>query len=61
MIKYKCEYDYGICTAPDTNCQFWHGTYCEIDRFWEEARLSNDNSLNEILKNKADNEQYNKM
>ena len=26
-----CEYGYGRCTAPDTNCPHWIGTFCELD------------------------------
>lgn len=28
-----CEwgYSYGVCTAPDTNCPHWQGTFCELD------------------------------
>ena len=25
----SCEF--GPCTAPDTNCPHWQGTFCEID------------------------------
>lgn len=27
----KCDWDRGICTAPDTNCPHWIGTFCEMD------------------------------
>lgn len=23
---------YGYCTAPDTTCPHWQGTFCELDR-----------------------------
>lgn len=26
-----CEHGYGRCTAPDTNCPHWQGTFCELD------------------------------
>lgn len=37
----RCEWGYGMCTAPDTDCQFWHGTFCKIDNFWEEVHCNN--------------------
>lgn len=27
-----CEYGCGICSAPDTICPHWRGTFCELDR-----------------------------
>lgn len=27
----KCNYGYGYCTAPDTICPHWQGTFCELD------------------------------
>lgn len=27
----KCEYGHGDCTAPDTKCIHWMGTFCELD------------------------------
>ena len=27
----RCNYGYGYCTAPDTNCPHWQGTFCELD------------------------------
>lgn len=26
-----CEWGHGLCTAPNTNCPHWIGTYCELD------------------------------
>lgn len=26
-----CEWGYGLCTAPDTNCPHWIGICCELD------------------------------
>lgn len=26
-----CEYGYGRCTAPNTECSHWMGTFCELD------------------------------
>lgn len=26
-----CEYGHGRCTAPDTWCIHWMGTFCELD------------------------------
>ena len=26
-----CEYGFGICSAPDTICPRWQGTFCELD------------------------------
>lgn len=26
-----CEHGYGRCTAPDTKCPHWQGTFCELD------------------------------
>lgn len=26
-----CKWGYGICTAPDTICPHWIGTFCELD------------------------------
>ena len=26
-----CEHGHGRCTAPDTNCPHWIGTFCELD------------------------------
>ena len=26
-----CEYEHGRCTAPDTECIHWMGTFCELD------------------------------
>lgn len=26
-----CEYGHGRCTAPDTKCIYWMGTFCEYD------------------------------
>lgn len=26
-----CEYGHGRCTAPDTKCIHWMGTFCEMD------------------------------
>lgn len=27
-----CGYGYGHCTAPDTQCPHWQGTFCELDQ-----------------------------
>ena len=26
-----CNYEHGRCTAPDTECIHWMGTFCEVD------------------------------
>lgn len=26
-----CNYEHGRCTAPDTECIHWMGTFCEMD------------------------------
>lgn len=26
-----CEHGYGHCTAPNTKCSHWQGTFCELD------------------------------
>lgn len=26
-----CQYNYGKCTAPATECIHWMGTFCELD------------------------------
>ena len=26
-----CEYGHGRCTAPNTKCPHWIGTFCELD------------------------------
>lgn len=36
-MNYRYEWGYGMCSALDTNCQLWNGTYCEMDKFWEEV------------------------
>lgn len=28
-----CEYGYGLCTAPDTQCPYWQDTFCELDKW----------------------------
>lgn len=28
---YKCEYGYGLCKAPNTQCPHWQGIFCELD------------------------------
>lgn len=30
-MSMNCEYGYGLCTAPDTRCPHWQGTFCELD------------------------------
>ena len=25
-----CKYGHGCCTAPDTTCPHWQGTFCEL-------------------------------
>jgi len=27
-----CEYGHGRCTAPDTSCPHWQGTFCDLDK-----------------------------
>lgn len=29
--NYFCEYGYGRCFAPSTECPHWQGTFCELD------------------------------
>ena len=36
MVK-SDEHGYGRCTAPDTNCPHWIGTFCELDLMWKTA------------------------
>lgn len=31
-----CEWGYGLCTAPNTDCPHWIGTYCELDKSFYE-------------------------
>ena len=31
MRMENCEYGHGQCTAPDTKCIHWMGTFCELD------------------------------
>lgn len=31
MFFKKCPYTDRICTAPDTDCPHWIGTFCELD------------------------------
>ena len=26
-----CEHGYGRCTAPETKCPYWQGTFCALD------------------------------
>lgn len=26
-----CDWGHGWCTAPETNCPHWIGTFCELD------------------------------
>lgn len=26
-----CDHEHGYCTAPDTICLYWQGTFCELD------------------------------
>lgn len=26
-----CEHGYGHCTAPETKCPYWQGTFCALD------------------------------
>lgn len=26
-----CDHGHGSCTAPDTDCPHWQGTFCELD------------------------------
>ena len=30
-MSISCEYGYGLCTAPDTQCPHWQGTFCELN------------------------------
>ena len=27
----NCEYGYGPCTAPDTQCPHWKGIFCDLE------------------------------
>lgn len=27
-----CDWGWGICDAPDTQCPHWIGTFCELDQ-----------------------------
>ena len=31
-----CDHGHGYCTAPDTDCPHWQGTFCELDKTNEE-------------------------
>ena len=31
MYYRKCPYTDRICTAPDTDCPHWIGTFCELE------------------------------
>lgn len=33
-----CDYGHGYCTAPDTICPHWQGTFCELD--WSLEQLA---------------------
>ena len=37
-----CKWGHGRCTAPDTQCPHWIGTFCELDITWE--RCENENN-----------------
>lgn len=30
LMSSKCSYGHGYCTAPDTTCSHWQGTFCEL-------------------------------
>lgn len=44
----RCEYGHWVCTAPDTSCPHWQGTFCELDllteglKKWEECENATD-------------------
>lgn len=37
-----CEYWYGRCTAPDTRCPHWIGTFCELDEAYKCIYIQNE-------------------
>lgn len=40
-----CEYGHGRCTAPDTKCIHWQGTFCELDKEAEEQEAEREQYL----------------
>ena len=40
-----CEYGHGPCTAPDTKCIHWQGTFCELDKEAEEQEVEREQYL----------------
>lgn len=45
-----CEYGHGRCTAPNTKCIHWQGTFCELDIAKVQSTVL-DNICKESLKN----------
>lgn len=40
-----CEYGHGRCTAPETKCIHWQGTFCELDKEAEEQETEREQYL----------------
>ena len=41
----NCEYGHGECKAPDTQCPYWQGTFCELDKEAEEQEAEREQYL----------------
>lgn len=40
-----CGYGHGECKAPDTQCPYWQGTFCELDKEAEEQEAEREQYL----------------
>lgn len=38
-----CEHGYGRCTAPETKCPYWQGTFCALDLTYNSVTINNYN------------------
>ena len=45
--KLMCEWGHGLCTAPNTDCPHWIGTYCELDKSFYEFENVHDQPKDE--------------
>ena len=41
----NCGYGHGECKAPDTQCPYWQGTFCELDKEAEEQEAEREQYL----------------
>ena len=41
----NCGYGHGECKAPDTQCPYWQGTFCELDKEAEEQEVEREQYL----------------